>query len=408
MLDASGLLALGQALLDAAPLSGHPSLHGPLRRLRQACDDLQGSTAAGARGPAATSSPRPESRQPPTSLSITRGQPSTTGCAPTPCCPSRRCPRSARPRAPAPALSRCAGLSASALRGRVDRERSPPALCREAELAPRPRCHRRTEFLAEVRRTHEIYSRAIGRRSGRLPAVIASVRRHQPQERPHATTARTRDKDKDKDRDKDKDTRDSGENPALRDLRLHLARCISAYAVKVLALTPDDVKDYQATKALAGTAVGLPALREPQACRPGPRGRPIDGGAGTSACTFPGRCPGRCPGRGTTNSQGHTALRSPSPPSLHDWASNLRANDSSGDNKAGRRLQPIRPSGGGGRAGAPATPASDSRAGGQSGTYRPVGESGLYRPIKRPGSWVRLGRGALFRRRAGATCYAQP
>ena len=386
VLDASGLLALGQALLDAAPLSGHPSLHGPLRRLRQACDDLQGALRQVREAPPPPPPPRPESRQP-ADFALDNAWTALY---------DRLRAYAMLPESEVPKVKRAQELLRLLFPDALGFLRLPY----EAEWTESDRRLRSVEklsllpdldaiagpeFLAEVRRTHEIYSRAIGRRS---EAAASS-----DSERPTSPTAREtprdhgkdKDKDKDKDRDKDKDTRDSGENPALRDLRLHLARCISAYAVKVLALTPDDVKDYQATKRWLAPLSAFQRSESRKHAGQAHAAGQSTAGAGTSGAHSPVGAPVGAP-VGTTNSQGHTALRSPSPPSLHDWASNLRANDSSGDNKPVADSSPIRPSGGSGRASAPATPASDSRAGGQSGTYRPVGESGLYRPIKRPGS----------------------
>lgn len=372
VLDASGLLALGQALLDAAPISGHPSLHGPLRRLRQACDDLQGALRQVREAPPPPPPPRPESRQP-ADFALDNAWTALY---------DRLRAYAMLPESEVPKVKRAQELLRLLFPDALGFLRLPY----EAEWTESDRRLRSVEklsllpdldaiagpeFLVEVRRTHEIYSRAIGRRSDAAASSDG--------ERPTPPTARETPRDHGK--DKDKDGRDSGENPALRDLRLHLARCISAYALKVLALTPDDIKDYQATKRWLAPLSAFQRSESRKHAGQAHAAGHSTAGASTSGAHSPVGTP-----VGTTGSQGHTAIRSPSPPSLHDWASNLRANDLSTDNKPVADSGLIRPSGGTGRASAPATPAADSRAGGQSGTYRPVGESGLYRPIKRPGS----------------------
>jgi len=365
VLDASGLLALGQALLDAAPISAHPSLQGPLRRLRQACDDLQGALRQVREAPPPPPPPRPESRQP-ADFALDNAWTALY---------DRLRAYAMLPESEVPKVKRAQELLRLLFPDALGFLRLPY----EAEWAESDRRLRSVEklsllpdldaiagpeFLAEVRRTHELYSRAIGRR----PETAGSS----DSERPHTPTA----KEPPRDHGKDKDGRDSGENLALRDLRLHLARCISAYALKVLALTPDDVKDYQATKRWLAPLSAFQRSESRKHTGQAHTTGHATAGAGTS---------GTNPSVSAVSSQGHTAPRSASPPSLHDWASNLRAGDSSGDNKPVSDSGLIRPSGVPGKASGPAAPASDSRTGGQSGTYRPVGESGLYRPIKRPG-----------------------
>lgn len=331
LLDGSGVLALGQAILDVAPLSPPPSLLSPLRRLRQACDDLQGLLRQGQTAPAPVSL-RPESRQP-ADFALDNAWTALY---------ERLRAFAMLPESEVPRVKRAQELLRLLFPDALGFLRLP----HEAEWVESDKRLRSvdklgllsdldaiagSEFLVEVRRTHDQYSRALGRKSDGSPL--------------HEAERNVKDRDK----DRDKDPRDSSESLAVRDQRLHLARCISAYAVKVLALTPDDVKDYQAVKRWLA----------PLAAYQRAESRRSNSSPANSRVAPTAPAPPSAP---------------PSSPSVHDWASSLRASDtSSGEHKPFHDPSPIR------------TSVSGS-AGGQSGTYRPVSESGLFRPVKRPPS----------------------
>ena len=232
---ASGLSHLARPV-DAAPLSGHPVTARTAPPTAAGLRRLAGEHCGGVREPHRHLLPRPE---PPANdfaldnawtalydrLRAAAMLPESGGC-----------PRSKRAQSSCALLfSRCAGLSASALRGRVDRAIAACALSELNGCSPTsmpspdpsfwPRFGARTESTVEP-------SVAAPRR---LPAVIA--------ERPASPTAKRDPTRPRQDKGQDKGaktgtktkTREIAEDPALRDLRLHLARCISAYAVKVLA-----------------------------------------------------------------------------------------------------------------------------------------------------------------------------
>jgi hypothetical protein len=406
VLDASGLLALGQALLDGSPISPPSSLLGPLRRLRQACEDIQTALRQAREVVTPAIPPRQESRQPADFALDTAWTALYERLRAYVMLPESEVPRVKRAhellRLLFPDALGFLRLPYEAEWAESDKRlRSVEKLSLGADLD----AVAGPEFIVEVRRAHDLYSRALGRRNDGSSSS--------DNERPHGKDAvrdSGKDKEKDKDKDKDKDARDSGENPALRDLRLHLARCISAYALKILALTPDDVKDFQAVKRWLAP---LSAYQRAES-RKGAANHALSSPAAASAIP--------------AGSHPHSVSRGPAPapppssPSLHDWASGLRASDSSGDHRplsdsglvrtsfGAARSTPATPANAGSNAAGtgsglvpprsspperrdePAPPRSspppattaDSRLGGQSGTYRPVGESGLFRPIKRP------------------------
>ncbi len=420
VLDASGLLALGQALLDGASVTPPPSLFGPLRRLRQACDDLQTALRQVRETPAPAAPIRQESRQPADFALDTAWTALYERLRAYVMLPESEVPKVKR----AQELLRLLfpdALGFLRLPYETEWNESDRRLrsVEKLSLVPDLDAVAGPEFLTEVRRAHELYSRALGRR----PDGSSSSDNERP---PGKESPR------DSAKDKDKDARDSGESPAVRDLRFHLARCISAYALKVLALTPDDVKDYQSTKRWLAP---LSAFQRAES-RKNAAGQTVAGGTnpsgGATAPTATSAAAhghgqshglGHGVGHGAGHGPGHATTRTGTSPSLHEWASSLRANDSSGDNKAvsdsglirssaarsGSTAAPSQaqpsPPPGGSMASPPRSsqaakpedlalprptpappPASDSRLGGQSGTFRPVGESGLFRPIKRPPS----------------------
>lgn len=330
LLDASGLLALGQAILDTAPLSPLPSLLSPLRRLRQACDDLQGLLRQGREAVAAPISLRPESRQP-ADIALDNAWTALY---------ERLRAFGMLPEAEVPRVKRAHELLRLLYPDALGFLRLP----HEAEWVESDKRLRSieklglqsdldalagAEFLVEVRRTHELYSRALGRKPEPGPAV-------EPDRGGKAAGG-----------DRDKDLRDSGESLVIRDQRMHLARCISAYAVKVLALTPDDVKDYQAVKRWLA----------PLAAYQRAESRRSSQGNGKAA---------------PASSPGHAVPPLPTAAG-HEASSTTRMADiSSGDHRA------LSESGS-------ARAVSPSSAG-QSGVYRPINESGLFRPVKRPPS----------------------
>lgn len=319
LLDSSGLLALGQALMDGAPLSPLPSLLSPLRRLRQACDDLQALLRQSRDAMPAPTTLRSESRQP-ADFALDNAWTALY---------ERLRAYAMLPESEVPRVKRAHELLRLLFPDALGFLRLP----HESEWVESDRRIRSvdklsllsdldaiagSEFFIEVRRTHEQYCRALGRKPDGTPVDVERGPK-----------------------DRDKDLRDSGESLAVRDQRMHVARCISAYAVKVLALTPDDVKDYQAVKRWLAP---LAAYQRAETRR-----------SGTSQANH----------KSVSQSGGLPAASS-----MQDWATNLRsAEASSGDH---------RPVGD-----APRTPGS---AASQSGMYRPIGESGLFRPVKRPPS----------------------
>jgi hypothetical protein len=197
-LDSAGMLALGRALLYLAPTAPKPDVLFPLRRLRQAWEELNNAVKASAELSLA------KAKQPADVAMDNAWTALFERLRAYGMLPESEVPRVRR----AHDLIRLMfpdGLAFLKLPNEQEYAESGNRLrmIERLKLADEIDLLAGAEFLAEVRRTHDLCGKGLG-----LPGSVTQA--------------------------------PTGENPHLKELRLSLGRCISQYALKVLSMSDED------------------------------------------------------------------------------------------------------------------------------------------------------------------------